>query len=97
VSTPLERLLALAREEIARTGDHQSRLAENTARLAEAITWNKATTMKDYRLTGPDEARKIIRDNPACATAPNGTGTRCSCDFNCANYLLRFRGFKDES
>lgn len=50
--------------------------------------------MTDYKLTGPDAARKIIEDYPACETAPNGTGVRCACDFDCANYWLRAHGYK---
>lgn len=29
------------------------------------------------------EARQIITDHQPCATAPNGTGSRCTCDFDC--------------
>lgn len=52
--------------------------------------------MKDYRIDGPEEARQIVRDTPACETAPNGTGSQCTCNFDCANYWLRSRGFKAE-
>jgi len=38
-------------------------------------------------------ADDIIRDNPACATAPNGTGMPCMCVYECANYYLRAAGF----
>lgn len=50
--------------------------------------------MTDYGLTGPPEARQIVRLYPPCATARNGTGVRCSCVFGCANYHLRAHGFK---
>lgn len=54
--------------------------------------------MKDYRIDGPDAARQLVSEHLACETAPNGTGTRCSCSFDCANYWLRAHGFKgDES
>lgn len=53
--------------------------------------------MKDFRLTGPAAAKQIIGENPACATAPNGTGVRCTCDFACANYYLRARGYKQDA
>lgn len=50
--------------------------------------------MKDYRIDGPDEARQIVRDHPQCQTAPQGTGARCTCNFDCGNYWLRAKGFK---
>jgi hypothetical protein len=50
--------------------------------------------MKDYRLDGPDDARRIIRENPGCSTMPNATGVQCTCDYACANYCLRAAGFK---
>lgn len=53
--------------------------------------------MKDYRTAGPAEAQAIIREHKACETAPNGTGSRCLCDFDCANYWLRAKGFKGAS
>jgi hypothetical protein len=34
--------------------------------------------------------------HPPCTTAENGTGARCTCDFDCANYWLRARGYKEE-
>lgn len=47
--------------------------------------------------TWTDPAAQDIIDNIApCATAPNGTGSRCACDYACANYLLRAHGFKAE-
>jgi len=49
---------------------------------------------RDYRTDGPEEARQIAFGHRACETAPNGTGSRCSCSFDCANYWLRARGFK---
>lgn len=52
--------------------------------------------MKDYRIDGPAEARQIVAERKACETAPNGTGSRCLCDFDCANYWLRAKGFKGE-
>jgi len=42
------------------------------------------------------EARQIIADHRPCVTAPNGTGSRCTCDYDCANYWLRARGYKAE-
>ncbi len=53
--------------------------------------------MRDYRLAGPEEARKIARESPACGTAPNGTGSRCACDYACANHLLRAAGFTNDA
>jgi hypothetical protein len=50
--------------------------------------------MKDYRIDGPQEARQIIATTPACGTAPNGSGSRCTCPFSCANYALRAKGYK---
>jgi hypothetical protein len=52
--------------------------------------------MRDYRF-GPDEARQIVLEHRACETAPNGTGSRCTCDLDCANYWLRARGYKGEA
>lgn len=52
--------------------------------------------MKDYRIDGPDEARQIVREHRACETAPNGTGMRCICNFDCANFWLRAKGFKND-
>lgn len=54
----------------------------------------RGSEMKDYRIDGPAEAQSIIREHKACETAPNGTGSRCTCDFDCANYWLRARGYK---
>jgi hypothetical protein len=31
-----------------------------------------------------------------CATARDGTGTRCLCTFACSNYMLRAAGYKAE-
>lgn len=42
-------------------------------------------------------ARGIIRERRPCETAPNGTGARCTCDFDCANYWLRAKGFGDHA
>ena len=50
--------------------------------------------MKDYRIDGPPEAQQIVRDHRPCETRPNGTGMRCTCAFDCANYWLRAKGFK---
>jgi hypothetical protein len=50
--------------------------------------------MSDYRIEGPAEAQQIVREQRACETAPNGTGARCTCSFDCANYWLRAKGFK---
>lgn len=55
---------------------------------------DRTPALRDYRLTGPDEAREIIRTSKECETKPNGTGLRCTCRFPCANYFLRARGFK---
>lgn len=52
--------------------------------------------MTDYRIDGPEEAAQIIRDKRPCETAPNGTGSRCTCSFDCANYWLRANGFKGD-
>lgn len=49
--------------------------------------------LKDYRIDGPPEAQQIARERRACETAPNGTGSRCLCDFDCANYWLRAKGY----
>jgi hypothetical protein len=45
--------------------------------------------------TGPI-AEAIIDAHRPCVTAPNGTGVRCTCDYDCANYWLRGSGFKAE-
>lgn len=50
--------------------------------------------LADYRTEGPEEARQIVREHRACETAPNGTGSRCLCSFDCANYWLRASGYK---
>lgn len=50
----------------------------------------------DYRIGGPEEARRIALGHRMCETAPNGTGTRCLCGFDCANYWLRANGYKGE-
>lgn len=42
------------------------------------------------------ERAKIVSEHRACETAPNGTGARCTCAFDCANYWLRARGYKKE-
>ena len=52
------------------------------------------TALRDYRIDGPEEARQIAMEKRPCETAPNGTGSRCLCDFDCANYWLRAKGFK---
>ena len=52
--------------------------------------------MRDYRIDGPPEARTIASLHAPCVTAPNGTGSRCACNFDCANYWLRAKGFKAE-
>lgn len=48
----------------------------------------------NYGTDGPAEAQQIVRDNRACETAPNGTGARCTCAFDCANYWLRAKGYR---
>jgi len=40
---------------------------------------------------------QIIATERACETAPNGTGQRCTCSFDCANYWLRAFGHRVES
>lgn len=52
--------------------------------------------MADYEAEGPEEAREIIRSKPACETEQNGTGVRCTCFFDCANYWLRASGFRSD-
>jgi hypothetical protein len=42
------------------------------------------------------EAQQIINERRACVTAKNGTGSRCTCNYDCANYWLRAYGFKAE-
>jgi hypothetical protein len=42
------------------------------------------------------EAAEITAAWPACTTAPNGTGARCTCEEACANYVLRSRGYRAE-
>jgi len=49
--------------------------------------------LADYAAEGPDQARQIIADRPACQTAPNGTAARCTCAYDCANYWLRAAGY----
>lgn len=51
-------------------------------------------SLTDYRIEGPEEARQIALGHRACETAPNGTGSRCLCNFDCANYWLRAEGYK---
>jgi hypothetical protein len=48
----------------------------------------------DFRIDGPEEARSIAIGHRPCETALNGTGAKCSCNFDCANYWLRSRGYK---
>jgi hypothetical protein len=44
-----------------------------------------------------DRKRQEITDaHKPCETAENGTGARCTCAFDCANYWLRARGYKQE-
>lgn len=50
--------------------------------------------LTDFLNEGPEEAQRIVREHRACETAPNSTGARCTCDFDCANYCLRAAGFK---
>jgi hypothetical protein len=50
----------------------------------------------DYRLEGPEEAQAIAKSGPMCQTAPNATGKKCQCSFDCVNYKLRAAGFKAE-
>jgi hypothetical protein len=52
--------------------------------------------MIDYRTDGPAEAQQIARGKRPCETAPNGTGARCLCGFDCANYWLRAKGYRGE-
>ena len=40
------------------------------------------------------EIQRIIDAHPACKTAENGTGARCTCVESCANYWLRAKGYK---
>jgi len=53
--------------------------------------------VKDYRIDGPAEAQQIVREYRTCETAPNGTGARCTCSFDCVNYWLRAKGFKADA
>lgn len=43
---------------------------------------------------GPEQAQQIILVKPACTTVANGTGMKCTCDYDCANYWLRASGFR---
>ena len=43
------------------------------------------------------ERREIAAAHPPCETAENGTGARCTCSFDCANYWLRAKGHKLEN
>jgi hypothetical protein len=38
------------------------------------------------------ELAKIQRDAPACTTAPDMTGARCTCAVDCRNYWMRAKG-----
>jgi hypothetical protein len=58
------------------------------------MTGPPAAPVTDYRVDGPEEARQIAMEKRPCETAPNGTGSRCACHFDCANYWLRSRGYK---
>lgn len=62
-------------------------------RLARRVRLQKRTADAAATDRKADEARRVIAEKPACQTAPNGTGARCTCDFDCANYWLRPRGF----
>ena len=46
--------------------------------------------------TVAEEVRRIISEHRPCVTAKNGTGSRCTCDYDCANYWLRAAGYKAE-
>jgi len=39
------------------------------------------------------ERQAFIAAHRPCETAENGTGARCTCPFDCANYWLRARGY----
>jgi hypothetical protein len=52
--------------------------------------------MTDYRIQGPQEAKDIVRAHAPCETAPNATGSVCTCSYACANWWLRCRGYKGE-
>lgn len=41
--------------------------------------------------------QEITAAHAPCSTAENGTGARCTCSFDCANYWLRARGHKQEN
>ncbi len=44
-----------------------------------------------------NEVNEIIAAHPACTTAPNGTGSRCTCAVDCANYWIRAMGRRAEN
>ena len=39
---------------------------------------------------------EIVEHKDPCQTAPNGTGARCACSYDCANYWLRAFGYREE-
>lgn len=43
------------------------------------------------------ELREITASHRPCETAENGTGARCACSFDCANYRLRAKGHRQEN
>ena len=50
------------------------------------------------RPAGIDQERQaVIAERPPCETAENGTGARCTCAYDCANYWLRAKGYKQEA
>lgn len=75
------------------------RMASFTGRLRGNRGQHAAASLRDPRRlpAGPAAGdgdldareREIIAAWPACKTAPNGTGARCTCSFDCANYWLR--------
>jgi hypothetical protein len=61
------------------------------ARRAATAT---ASGAGDQTGTEGEQARQeIISAHSPCETAENGTGARCTCAFDCANYWLRAKGY----
>lgn len=53
------------------------------------------SAMSDLAGSGAGQERQaIIAAHAACETAENGTGARCTCSFDCANYWLRAKGYE---
>ena len=71
-----------------------ARYDQNVPASGPPIMMPPGPHVTDYRTDGPEEARQIALAHRACETAPNGTGARCLCSYDCANYWLRACGYR---